>query len=110
MVQLGTDTAVVLRVKAGPDCSAVIPRLKESLLGGKDSSVDLTSLRDVSLDRHPGLEYKHKTYSNTILDRWYCVGGHLYAFSVSWPTAQSFPAAATRILDSIRFPVPNAKP
>lgn len=110
MVQLGADTGVVLRAKTTPDCSAVVPRLKEGLLGGKDSTVDISSLKDLILDRHPGLEYKRKAISNTILERCYCTDGRLYVLTATWPSSQSFPPAEARILDSFRLLAPNKQP
>ena len=102
-VRLGTDTSVVLRAKAMPDCSSVLPRRKESLPSGKDANVDLSSLKELSLDGYAGLEYKWKTPANTILERWHCIDGHLYILSASWPSAQPFPDEAARILNSFRF-------
>jgi hypothetical protein len=109
MVQLSTDTGVVLRAKTVPDCSGVIPRRKESLLSGKDARVGHSSLKDLSLNGHAGLEYKWKTPANTVLERWYCIDGHLYILSASWPSSQPFPEAATRILDSFRFVTPQTQ-
>jgi hypothetical protein len=109
VVQLGADTGVVLKAKTTLDCSGVVPRLKESILAGKDASVDQPSLKDLSLDGQPGLEYRRKTTSNTILERWYCVDGHLYIFSVTWPSAQPFPDAATRVLKSFRLVAPKTR-
>jgi len=109
VVQLGADTGVVLKAKTTPDCSGVIPRLKESILVGKDASVDHSSLKDLSIDGQPGLEYRRKTPSNTIVERWYCSDGHLYIFSVTWPSAQPFPDAATRVLKSFRLIAPKRR-
>jgi hypothetical protein len=95
------DSGVVLRVKnEGHDCSGVIALLKS----GKKSSADASSVRDLSIEGHPGVEYRWKKSSSyTILERWYCVDARLYVFSVNWPTAQSFPTEATIILDSFRL-------
>src|SRR5579864_5709943 len=108
-VQLGTDTGVVVRAKTTPDCSRVIPRQKETLLLSKDANVDRSSLKDLSLDGHAGLEYQWKTPANTVLERWYRIDGHLYILSVSWPSGQPFPEAATRILNSFKFVTPETQ-
>jgi len=64
-----------------------------------------------SLDGHSGFEYQWKKSSAyNILERWYCVDGRLYIFSVSWPSAWPFPAAATRILSSFRLLATNTQP
>ena len=109
VVQLGPDNGLVLKAKMTPDCSGVLPRLKENILAGKDSSVEHSSLKDLSLDGQPGFEYRRKTPANTILERWYCVDGHLYIFSVTWPSTQPFPDAATRVLTSFRLVAPKTR-
>ena len=101
---------VVLRVKKGADCNNVISRRKEQIRSEKNSAVDPSSVRDVSIEGHAGLEYRwqrSKTY--TILERWYCVDERLYVFSVNWLRAKPFPARATMILDSFR-PLPKEQP
>lgn len=105
-IPLRADSGVVLRVtKKAPDCANVISHLKERIRNGGDSGgLDASSAKDISIDGHPGFEYRwKKSYSYKILERWYCVEGRLYVFSVNWPSDQPFPTAATRILDSFRL-------
>jgi hypothetical protein len=109
VVHLGPDTGVVLKAKTTPDCTGVLPRLKENILARKDASVEHSSLKDLSLDGQPGFEYRRKTAANTILERWCCLDGHLYIFSVTWPSTQPFPDAATRVLKSFRLVAPKTR-
>jgi hypothetical protein len=101
---------VVLRVKKGADCNNVISRRKEQIRSEKNSAVDPSSVRDVSIEGHAGVEYRWKrSKSYTILERWYCVDERLYVFSVNWLSAKPFPVDATTILDSFR-PLPKEQP
>jgi hypothetical protein len=103
-MQLKDDKAfVVVRVKPTPDCSTFLARYRETLVSGKDSDVDLSSLRDVTLSDHSGLEYKRKVHVNTVMERWYCTDSHLYALSVVRSSSASMPATATRIVESFRL-------
>ena len=106
----GLDSGVVLRVKKdAADCSSVITRLEERMRE-KSSEADPSSVRNLSIEGHPGIEYRwRKSSSYTILERWYCVDGRLYVFSVNWPSAQPFPIEATIILDSFRL-LPKEQP
>ena len=105
------DSGVVLRVtKKAPDCSDVISRLKKRVLEGINSGAGPSSAKDLSLNGHPGFEYQWKQSSAyNVFERWYCVDGRLYVFSVNWPSAQPFPAAATRILNSFRLLATNTQ-
>jgi hypothetical protein len=102
VVPLKADSGVVLRVKKeGRDCSGVVALLKNLK---SQFSNDPSSVREISIEGHPGVEYRWKKSSaSTILERWYCVGDRLYVFSVNWPSAQPFPTEATMILDSFRL-------
>ena len=112
-VPLETDASsgIVIRVtKKTSDCTTVLSRLKERILAGNDPKDDASSLKDVSIDRHHGLEFKWKRNSTMNLDRWYCVDGRLYILSVHWPSTQAFPTGATRILDSFRLLPSGSQP
>lgn len=101
----GTDSGVVLRVKKGAaDCASVISRLKQSAKNGATSEADPSSVKDLSIDGHPGVEYRWaKNDIYTHLERFYCGDGRIYVFSVNWRSAESFPVEATIILDSFRL-------
>lgn len=99
------DSGVVLRVeRGGGDCSGVVSWLKERISNEKNSASDPSSVREISVEGHPGVECRWKKSSAyTILERWYRVGDRLYVFSVNWPSTQPFPTQATMILDSFRL-------
>lgn len=102
----GSDTlGVVLKVtkKAG-DCAEAISQLKERVRGRRDPSAEIVSAKDISLDGRPGFEYVwKKSDAYSILERWFCVDGRLYIFSVSSSSARPFPVEASRVLDSFRI-------
>lgn len=103
-MQLKDDKAfVVVRVKPMPDCGTFLARYRETLVSGKEPDVDLSSLRDLALSDHSGLEYKRRVPVKTVMERWYCTDSHLYALSVVWPSSASMPATATRIVESFRL-------
>jgi hypothetical protein len=108
-IELGANTGVMLKAKVTSDCSVFLARLKEGILAGKAADVDPSSLRDLSLDGQPGLDYIYKRPFNTILERYYCGNNRLYIFSASWPRAQPFPDAAMRVLKSFRFVTPKTR-
>jgi hypothetical protein len=97
VVPLKADSEVVLKVKKEKgDCSGLISLLK---------SASAFPVREISIEGHPGVEYRSNSTSNAsqFLKRWYCVGDRLYVFSVNWPSAEPFPTEATMILDSFRL-------
>jgi hypothetical protein len=108
IVQLQADTRVVLRTQTTNGCSAAIPLLKEKI--SKDPDLAPSSLKDISIDGHPGMEFQRKPDRQGSFERWYCVDKRLFIFSVTWPGSQAFPVTATRILDSFRLLAPNTQP
>jgi hypothetical protein len=92
----------VMRTKRNQTCTAALNTLKERLLSGSDTSVDLSSLKEPSLDGTPGLEYLRRLKTKIAIDRYYCANQRLYSFTVDWPSGRPLPAAATRMLDSFR--------
>jgi hypothetical protein len=99
------DGAFVLRVKREEaDCSSVISRQKDRVTSDRNSGIEPSSVREISIEGHRGIEYRwQRSSAYTILERWYCVSNRLYVFSVNWPSAQPFPTEATIILDSFRL-------
>jgi hypothetical protein len=103
-VSLAPKTMLTLRVAhLKRDCSSTLGQLRSGASQGKDA-IDPKSVRDVAIDGHPGLEYQWKREGGpTIADRFYCVNGRFYSFSMSWPTGQPEPAATKRAIDSFRL-------
>jgi hypothetical protein len=109
-VPLGVDSWLSLRVDhQNRDCAATLAKLKDGALEGK-SGIDSSSTKDVSTGGYAGLEYEYRPAANRISsDRFYCVNGHFYAFSVARPISKSRPAALDRIINSFRIVNPAAR-
>jgi hypothetical protein len=85
------------------DCAATLAELKDGALKGK-SAIDPSSLKDLSIDGHPSVEYQYKASAGRVSsDRFYCVNGHFYSFSFEWPISTSRPASISRIINSFRI-------
>jgi len=103
-VSLPSEANLSLRVSHQKrDCATTLEQLKNGGLEGK-SGIDASSVKDVSVNGHPGVEYQYKLGPDRVSsDRFYCVNGRFYAFSISWPSNKSRPAAVTRIVNSFRL-------
>jgi hypothetical protein len=85
------------------DCAATLAQLRDGGLKGK-AGIDPSSVKEVSVAGHPGLEYQYSLGSIwTNWDRFYCVNGRYYTFSTGWPRTQPRPSAAMRIVVSFRL-------
>jgi len=104
------DGTVTLRVLHQPrDCLATLGQLKEGALTGRAPGADASSVKDVFIDGHPGMEYQWKVSpARVVLERHYCIDGRFYTFSTAWPSAYPLPAAATRIMKSFRLVKPDS--
>jgi hypothetical protein len=90
------------------DCASTLAQLKDGALMGK-SGIDPSSVKYVSVDGHPGMEYQYRDDSDLFsADRFYCVNGVFYMFSVRWPSTQPQPAAVARIVSSFRLLNPES--
>jgi hypothetical protein len=102
------DSKLSLRVsQQDRDCAATLAQLAQLKDGAlKDKSgTDPSSVKEVSIDGHPGLEYQPRSGAERSLsDRFYCVNGKFYWFSSNWPSAQPRPAGVNRIVSSFRLP------
>ena len=103
-VPVSPDAKLSLRVShQDRDCAATLAQLKDGALKGK-AGIDPSSLTEVSIDGYPGIEYQYKLgpgfYSS---DRFYCVNGRFYTFSLAWPLNQSRPTTAMRVVNSFRL-------
>ena len=98
------DTKLRLQVsRQNRDCSATLAQLRDGAIQGK-SGADPKSVKEVSIDEHPGLEYQYRNGTERSLsDRLYCVNGKFYWFSSNWPSAQPRPSGVDRILSSFRL-------
>lgn len=85
------------------NCAETLAQLKDGALKGK-SGIDPSSVRNVSVDGHPGVEYQYKLDADrSFSDRFYCVNGRFYAFSSNWPGSGPRPAGVLRIISSFRL-------
>jgi hypothetical protein len=109
-VPFGVGSALSLRVDhQNRDCAAILAELKDGALKGK-SGINPSSIKDVSVGGHAGLEYEYSAAAVRISsDRFYCINGHFYAFSVVRPISKSRPAALDRIINSFRIVNPAAR-
>ena len=103
-VSVPPDAKLSLRVShQDRDCATTLAQLKDGALKGK-AGIDPSSLIEISINGYPGVEYQYKLgpgfYSS---DRFYCVNGRFYMFSIAWPLNQSRPATAMRVLNSFRL-------
>jgi hypothetical protein len=103
-VPVSPDTKLSLRVShQNRDCAATLSQLRDGALKGK-SGIDPSSIIDVSIGGYSGLEYQYKLGANFLAsDRFYCGNGRFYTFSIAWPSNQSRPTAAMRIVNSFRL-------
>ena len=103
-VALGADSWLSLRVDhQNRDCATTLAELRNGALKGK-SGIDPSSIKDVSVGGHAGLEYEYSPAADRISsDRFYCVNGHFYAFSVGRPISKTRPVAVDRIISSFRI-------
>jgi hypothetical protein len=102
-VSLQSDAKLSLRVShQSRDCDATLAELKDGALKGK-SGIDPTSVKDVSVDGHPGVEYQYGLGDRSSSDRFYCVNGRFYSFSCSWSNTHPRPAAVARAVSSFRL-------
>lgn len=103
-VSLLPDSKLRLQVShRNRDCDATLAQLRKGAIQGK-SGADRASLKEVSIDGHPGVEYQYKNgISRAFSDRLYCVNGKFYWFSSYWPDTQPRPAGVDRIVKSFRL-------
>jgi len=102
-VSLQSDVKLSLRVShQNRDCDATLAELKDGALKGK-SGIDPSSVKDLFVDGHPGVEYQYGLGDRSSLDRFYCVNGRFYSFSSSWSHNQPRPAAVARAVSSFRL-------
>ncbi len=105
-VMLPGGATVVLRVthRDQPrDCNSVLRLLKNGVVAGKAPGAEVSTLKELSIDGFPGLEYLWQHGDRTDLERYYCVTGRMYVFSAGRASNTQFPAAVTRILNSFRL-------
>jgi hypothetical protein len=104
-----TDEGVTLRVMHEPhDCSTYLGELKSGTLAGKQPGVDRSSVKDISINAHPGVQYEWRVNpARVIQERYYCVDNQFYAFAIDHPSNRPLSPQATRLLASFRL-IPKA--
>jgi hypothetical protein len=91
------------------DCKATLQLLRNGITGKQSTSaassrVDVASIKDVSINGHPGLEYQWQVdVSTTGFDRHYCVNRLFYIFSATWPKRMTLPPVVKRVMDTFRL-------
>jgi hypothetical protein len=85
------------------DCAATLVQLKNGALKGK-SGIDPSFVKNPSIEGNQGLEYEYTvSRDGGSSDRFYCVKGRFYAFSIRWLGTQVPPASVDRVLSSFRL-------
>ena len=104
-VNINPDHAFTLRVKNETHpCKVVLDGIRKGVLSGGILYSDPNSLKDISLQGHPGLSYEW-----TILDdrlgyfRYYCVDGKLYILAAKHERNHPFLPEYLKIMDSFRI-------
>lgn len=107
-IPMPAKTVLNLRVSNRTrDCASFLGQLKDGALQGKDG-MDPASVKTISLDGNPGIEYQWISPLHTNLDRYYCVSGKFYVFSASWQKGESRPPIIDRVESSLRLLKPAA--
>jgi len=103
-VSLAGNAMLSLRVShQDRDCAATLAQLKDGALNGK-SGINPSSVKNPSIDGNQGLEYENTvSRDGGSSDRFYCVNGRFYAFSIRWLGTQVPPASVDRVLSSFRL-------
>jgi hypothetical protein len=103
-VSLPGNAMLSLRVsRQDRDCAATLAQLKDGALNGK-SGIDPSSVKNPSIDGNQGLEYEYTvSRDGGSSDRFYCVNGRFYAFSIRWLGTQVPPASVDRVLSSFHL-------
>jgi len=85
------------------NCAETLAQLKDGALRGK-SGIDPSSVTGVSVDGHPGLEYRYRVDTElSSSDRFYSVNGRFYTFSSNWTGSGPPPAGVLRSISSFRL-------
>lgn len=84
------------------DCASFLGQLKDGALQGKDG-MDPASVKTISLDGNPGVEYQWISPLHLNFDRYYCVSGKFYVFSASWEKTEKRPPVIDRVESSLRL-------
>jgi hypothetical protein len=110
-IHFSVDSVLSVRALQDPrPCADTLGQLKNGALGGKQPGVVLTSVKEISVAGHPGVEYStHKPDWNTY-ERYVCAEGSYYIFTAKWPGGMPRPAAIDRIVGSLRLLGSGAAP
>jgi hypothetical protein len=90
------------------ECAPMLDQLADGARRGLDG-MDPSSVKTISIDGNPGVEYQWISPVHTNSDRYYCVQGKFYVFSASWKKFAARPAVIDRVETSLRLLSPDSK-
>lgn len=110
-IHFSTESGLSIRALPDPrPCADTLGQLKSGALGGKQTGVDLASVKEISVAGYSGVEYStHRPDWNTY-NRYVCANGSYYIFTARWPSGKPRPAAIDRIVGSLRLLGTGAAP
>jgi len=104
-VNINPDYAFTLRVRRNArDCNAVLDQLRGGVLSGKARGSNPSSLKNVTLNGHSGLEYEWNVSDEKVArERYYCGEGRIYILAVNRQRNEPLLPAAAKIINSFRM-------
>jgi len=103
-VSLPDNAMLSLRVSHQQrDCTATLAQLKDGALKG-NSGIDPSSVRSPAINGNQGLAYEYTSGRDRVSsDRFHCVNGRFYAFSITWLRTKVAPVSVKRVLSSFHL-------
>lgn len=91
------------------DCTQVLANAREGLPKNSDQLVTPGSIKDITLQGNPGLEYGYQYgKGRKAFERLYCTPEMAFALTASWASSLPRPVIAIRMLDSFRLILDNS--
>lgn len=111
-VNINPDYAFTVRAKKDPsgECRAALVQIREGVLSGRAQGSDPSSLKEVQLDGHAGIEFEWKVSEDKVVrERYYCGEGRMYVLAVNREINQPLLPEAVKILQSFTLLPPSSK-